>query len=128
MNGLKIATAALVAILLFMTVIDRSRQTEQLADLKKTLDVLNATLQQIGQQGARQAPLQGAPASSPVPGGRPLPPALRWLGRTKPIPPATATPSSGSTSCCPMTARPSIPSGSAASCARLARLRRASTR
>jgi ABC-type transport system substrate-binding protein len=60
MNGVKIALAALISILLVMVIIDRSRQTEQLSDFKKSLDELNATMQKMSEaSGGHQQSMVG---------------------------------------------------------------------
>ena len=64
MNAFKVTLLAIVAILLLVVVMDRSRQTEQMADLKKSIDQLSRATQQLAAQGVtvtQTAPATGQP-------------------------------------------------------------------
>lgn len=55
MNALKVTLLVVVAVLLLVVVIDRSRQTEQLAALQKSIDQLSRATQQLAAQGVTVA-------------------------------------------------------------------------
>jgi ABC-type transport system substrate-binding protein len=81
-----------------MVVLDRSRQTEQLADLKKSIDVLSGSIQQLGAGSGRPAAAAAEPA--------PLPPVT--APATAPLAAQAKVPASG------MAAAPgSVPAGDA---------------
>ena len=76
MNGMKIGLLAIAVFLLFLLVLDRSRQTEQFADLRKSIEALNGSIQQLGQGSVRSAPaavestiphVAGAPTTGATP-------------------------------------------------------------
>lgn len=64
MNAFKVTLLAVVAVLLLIVVIDRSRQTEQMASLQKSIEQLNRTTQQLATQGVVVAPSPQNPQSS----------------------------------------------------------------
>ena len=76
MNGMKIGLLAIAVFLLFLLVLDRSRQTEQFADLRKSIEALSGSIQQLGQGSVRSAPaavestiphVAGAPTTGATP-------------------------------------------------------------
>jgi ABC-type transport system substrate-binding protein len=66
MNAFKVTLLAIVAVLLVVVIIDRSRQTEQMAELKKSIDQLSRATQQLATQGVTvvQAPTTGQSTSA----------------------------------------------------------------
>lgn len=62
MNVLKVVLLGIVALLLLVVVIDRSRQTEQLGDLKKSIDQLSRATQQLAARSS--APVAAAPTGT----------------------------------------------------------------
>ncbi|MBA3684679.1 MAG: hypothetical protein H0W72_05495 [Planctomycetes bacterium] len=76
MDKLKVALLALVALLLVVQIIDRSREPAQLGALKQSVDQLNETLRrgvvaQVPAGGATQQPVAQAPVKDPARDGNP---------------------------------------------------------